>query len=390
MMEYDTPLPPASFQDHPAHVILRIHSAGGRYRLEAYAQDMTFVVPIEMSLHDLEALNKEFHRIVESIVSRKNPTQKELEEQLPSLAEEGHYAFQKVLGHASTRTLFQDTLRSATRVSIRTVSEDFFLPWELLYPFSLHETVSFENFWGMNHIIFREIVQQDRPGAFVQPAILTSLPRVGLMTYRELPMVGENEAPFFEGLHEDGRIHLFKLRALDPTRKQEEFREFRDFWANEFDLAHVACHALYQEESPHLSYILLSDEFPISLRDMEIFLVDDKCNPLIIQNYPLVILNACEAGNLNPLYTSSFARAFLSHGARGVVATECVVPDAFAADFAEKLYGDLLAGKPLGESLLATRKYFFEEHRNPLGLLYSMYARPSIRLERVDVTGETQ
>ena len=91
-------------------------------------------------------------------------------------------------------------------------------------------------------------------------------------------------------------------------------------------------------------------------------------------------MNACETGNLNPLYTSYFAKAFLKCGARGVVATECAVPDAFAADFAEQLYTHLLAGEPLGESLLAARRYFLENYHNPSGLLYSMYAPPTIRL----------
>jgi len=94
-------------------------------------------------------------------------------------------------------------------------------------------------------------------------------------------------------------------------------------------------------------------------------------------------MNACETGNLNPLYTSYFSADFLKRGARGVVATECAVPDVFAADFAQQLYTHLLAGEQLGESLLATRRYFLEKYHNPSGLLYSMYAPPSIRLVNV-------
>jgi hypothetical protein len=62
---------------------------------------------------------------------------------------------------------------------------------------------------------------------------------------------------------------------------------------------------------------------------------------------PLVVLNACERGNLNPLYTSYFAAAFLRHGARGVVAAEGAVGDTLAAQFAEDLYGHLLAASVL-------------------------------------------
>ena len=124
---------------------------------------------------------------------------------------------------------------------------------------------------------------------------------------------------------------------------------------------------------PAKQYMLLSDEFPISLQDLEVY-------EITIHGHPLIIMNACETGNLNPLYTSHFVGSFLKYGARGVVATECAVPDSFAADFAHKLYGHLLAGELLGESLLATRRYFLHEYHNPSGLLYSMYAPPSIRL----------
>jgi hypothetical protein len=198
---------------------------------------------------------------------------------------------------------------------------------------------------------------------------------LGLLTYTELPGVSTGEIPFFDRLHSDNKLHLFKLRSLDPCKKQDEFKEFKTFWSNELDLAHFACHAVYEDGSPHRSHLILSQEFPITLMDMEVY-------GIVTNNHPLIIMNACETGNLNPLYTSHFAAAFLKYGARGVVATECAVPDDFAARFAEQLYTRLLAGEPLGESLLATRRYFWEEHNDPSGLLYSMYAAPNIRLVR--------
>lgn len=82
------------------------------------------------------------------------------------------------------------------------------------------------------------------------------------------------------------------------------------------------------------------------------------------------------------MYTSHFAGSFPGLGARGVVATECKVPDDFAAEFVEKLYEHLLNGEPLGESLLASRRFFLTERGNPSGLLYSMYASPPFRLAR--------
>lgn len=377
-LEVFSRIQPVAFQDYPIDIHIRIYQEGARYKAYISAVGQEQFMPIEMSPQDLVALNKQLQEAVSEVASESvedwRPTPAELEEQLSPLAEVGHYAFKQAFGHHDAMAVIQELLALSTQVSIQVASEDFFLPWELIYPVSLDEPLSYEHFWGMNYIISRVIVQEARPGVFVSPVIpVVHRPKLGLLTYQGLPNVEEKEVPFFKKLADDGKIALFRLRALDPEKKREEFKEFRSFWEETLNLAHFACHAYYEDESPNLSRILLSDEFPISLQDMEVY-------GIAINSHPLIIMNACETGNLNPLYTSYFAAAFLKYGARGVVATECAVPDAFAADFAQQLYAHLLAGEPLGESLLATRRYFLEEYHNPSGLMYSMYAPPSIRL----------
>jgi len=373
--------PPVSLSDYPIDIHLRIYREGAWYGADIFAMEQVQRVPIKMSPQDLVALNKQLQEAIGEIASENvedwMPTPAELEEQLSPLMEVGHHAFKQVFGHHDALAVIQELLTLSTQVSIQIASEDFFLPWELIYPVSLDEPLSCEHFWGMNYIISRVIVQEARPGAFVPPVIpVDPHPKLGLLTYCGLPKVVEKEIPFFEKLADDGKIALFKLRALKPEKKREEFKEFKSFWEEALNLAHFACHAFYEDGSPNLSHILLSDEFPITLMDMEVY-------GLTVNGHPLIIMNACETGNLNPLYTSYFAAAFLKYGARGVVATECAVPDAFAADFAEQLYAHLLAGDPLGESLLTTRRYFLEKYHNPTGLLYSMYAPPSIRLAKI-------
>ena len=374
-----TGLPPLAYQDHPVDIHIRIYQDGARYGADLLAVGSSQRVPIEMSPQDLAVLNRQLQDTMQTITTGNAGEGKPAAEskvQLRFLAEVGNYAFRRVFSHHDARTAIRELVELSQHISIQVASEDFFLPWELVYPFS-PEKPSYEHFWGMNYIISRVIVQEARPGAFVSPIIpVTDCPKLGLLTYCRLPSVAEKEIPFFEKLHSDGKIALVKLRALDPGKRREEFKEFKTFWAESLDLAHFACHAFYEDELPDLSYILLSDEFPITLMDMEV-------NDIVINGHPLVILNACETGNLKPLYTSFFAGALLKYGARGVVATECAVPDDFAADFAQRLYAHLLAGEPLGESLLATRRYFLEEYQNPSGLLYSMYAPPSIRLAQV-------
>ena len=364
-----TVMPPVDFQEPRVNVSIRIRQVSSHFEVEINH----IPYPIELLPHDLEPLNRQIQEAMESVASE-SMDEIETMARLRTLAEAGHYAYTQVFGHSLVRTAIEKLLARSLRVHIDVASESFFLPWELLYPCGLDETLSFEHFWGMKYIISRTIVQRERPGSFVSDQIpFAGKPRFGLLTYSALEHVREKEIPFFENLEAGGKIALFMLRPLDPGKRYEELEEFRAFWRNSLNVGHFACHAVYHEEFPDQSYLLLSDEFRVTLRDLEVYKIR-------LDGYPLIMMNACETGNLNPLYTANFAAVLLKHGARGVVATECAVPDAFAAGFAEQLYTHLLAGKPLGESLLATRRYFLESHHNPSGLLYSMYAPPSIRL----------
>jgi hypothetical protein len=93
----------------------------------------------------------------------------------------------------------------------------------------------------------------------------------------------------------------------------------------------------------------------------------------VLGGNPLVVLNACESAAL----TSSFYEGFLSYliakGARGVIGTEAVAPAVFAASWAGRFFDRLLAGERIGAAVLAVRREFATEHRNVLGLLYSVH-----------------
>jgi hypothetical protein len=99
---------------------------------------------------------------------------------------------------------------------------------------------------------------------------------------------------------------------------------------------------------------------------------------------PLVFLNACGSGDLDPAGAGSFPELFLKRGLDfiGFIGTETTIPDEFAAAFSETFYDHLLAGFSIGEALHAVRWKLLASLRNPLGILYSLYAEPEIRVRR--------
>jgi hypothetical protein len=376
MLDDSTPLPPLAYQDYPVDLNLRIYRKEGRYGADLQCEGQWVRIDIDMSPEDLAALNGQVQEAVQGLAldTACGAAASRAEKHLRPLAELGHFAFRRVFGHGETAAELQECL-AGRPFSLQVAAEDFFLPWELLYP-DLGAPLSYENFLGLRHVVSRLIVQKSRRGSFVSPAIpVADQPKLGLLAYTALPSVAGRELAFFERLAAEGKIVLRKLRALDPGRRPEEIEQFRGFWKEALNLAHLACEAIYEDQFPSRSHLLLSEEFPVSLQDLEVY-------PIAIDGHPLVVLNACRTGNINPLYTSYFAGAFLRLGARGVVATECLVPDTFAADFVEQLYLRLLGGRPLGESMRAARQFFLRERGDPSGLLYSMYASPSIRLTR--------
>jgi hypothetical protein len=365
----ETPISSTSHKDNPLDISLTIVlENGSNYRLGILADDQRVRHSINLTPNELSNFNSEIHSRLNTCVKKK-PGVVPTEEDLKPLADFGHYVFKKVFGDKANTI---NTLTNHPCCSIAVDSDSFYFPWEIMYPASVEEPISSTNFWGMKHLISRVI---ERANGFVSPKIIfDNCPKLGLLAYDRLPGFNQSEYLFFDNLGGNENIELVYLCSLDPNNKNEGWKKFKDFWQHRFHIAHFSCHAHYDNNTPSDSYILLFDKFKISIMDM------DNYN-LAIKDYPLVIMNACNTGHLNSLYTSSFVKNFLQYGARGVIATECAVPDTFAADFSRKFYEYFLEQKrPLGESLLKTRQYFLQEHNNPSGLLYSMYAPPSIQL----------
>ena len=95
---------------------------------------------------------------------------------------------------------------------------------------------------------------------------------------------------------------------------------------------------------------------------------------------PLVFLNACASSNLNPARFGSFPKFFLDHGFLGFIGTEISMPDCFAAAFSQRLYKRVLEASTLGEAIYSARWDMLKENMNPLGIFYSVYADPEIRV----------
>jgi len=97
---------------------------------------------------------------------------------------------------------------------------------------------------------------------------------------------------------------------------------------------------------------------------------------------PLVFLNACGSSVINPTAPATFPHFFLKNGNRGFIGTETAVPDGVASAFSRTFYSFFLRGCSLGEAIHQAKWELVERHRNPLGILYTVYADPELTVRR--------
>jgi hypothetical protein len=365
--------------DYSPDVQIRIRPAGTTFLADCFVgQDVT-TVPIDLTLDDAAALAKGIQCAIDdakdSFVDTGDVAA--LKEELHDLAEAGYAAFQNIFRpqlSAQFLSLLRKREQEREKLLIQITAKEFSVPWDLIYPKPLSAKLSYKEFWGMRHIVFRNVEPNIRDGAAPGHVIPTSRPIVGLLTDLGLPAVEDYELPFFQQEQRDERIRLYHLkRELDAGRWHEEFAAVRRFLNRSYHILHLACHADCDGDGQ--CTFTITRNFEVGLKRLEAY----NC---WVQGNPVVFLNACRTSNLAPKHLLNFARYFLESGARGVIATECKVPDgAFAADFAKHIYKAFLNGEPLGQSLLSARQYYLER-ANPLGLMYSLYGPPSVRFER--------
>jgi hypothetical protein len=338
---------------------------------------------INLSIEDVRRLNRKMRSLLGEVAAdfahRIQLTSRESQKALKELAFEGAIALKSIFGPNELRWIRGLQSNSKLPRVLHIHAEDFVLPWELLYDDFQASNLNFRNFWGYKYIIQRSFPPKiNRDPLFDSVISVRTSPRVGLIADSKLKHVAEIEIPLFQKLQEDSLILLSTLRNLDKSNREIEIDgELRKFLSQKLNIVHFACHTgpAPDGEPEGKAYLILANEFPVSIDEINVYEIS-------LPHAPLVILNACDTGVRDPSQTFSFVETFLRLGACGVVATDCEVPDAFAAAFTKQIYAGLLGGQDLGDILMSARKHFIRRHRNPLGLLYSMYADPEIRIER--------
>lgn len=273
--------------------------------------------------------------------------------------------------------LMGDRIRDISRdrsLIIRVFSEKFVLPWSVLYLGDNPDSPNYAHFLGFSHIVEHVPLQ---PNMHVLDEIIYVEDRIpvslNLNTDIDLTMnypLVKKQVQYWESQKKAGVdlvIHKSGSEVSEALRNPKTPDQILYFY----------CHAISRslgEGGPEKSALIFADHYELTLKELT------RNQRSLLQNAPLIFINACESAELSPLFYSGFVPYFMAKGARGVIGTECEIPALFAQEWAIRFFESFLTGAPLGEIVLSLRQTFLKEYMNPLGLFYSLYVDGNTRI----------
>lgn len=310
---------------------------------------------------------------------------------LPHLARAGYRLYQQLFygdDAGPAVNALGDYLRELAdqeKLKLQISSKHFLMPWGMLYLAADFDAahIDVNRFLGFKHVIEHIPLQEGLVSSFGCHIDAEQGLNVGLYLNADIDLEGytvvREQMRYWQEWQRQGKAKVVVRRhapevktALQDTATPYQLHYFYAHGVTR-GLQEVAAGNVF---NPDDSALLFSGAQPLRLGDLRIEASPAKH----FAGAPLVFLNACESAELSPLFYDGFVTYFVAKGARGVIGTECPTPIVFAAEFAKRFFARFLNGETLGETLLALRREFLEQHNNVLGLLYALYCDGDTRV----------
>ncbi len=392
----------AAFLARPRDVSLTILNTGAGFQMILIAPGVAASAHLPIKLDELQDIAAQARQKLLDVVYAEGEGERYFQQRidippdvnrfaLQYLAQAGLLLYQRLFFGPSadeqTRLLGRRLRELALKekLNIQIFSQDFVLPWALLYLAERYEPdqIQPELFLGFKHVIEHIPLQprmhvtdnrlDSQNGLTVSLNLNTDIDRE-----MKVSLVGD-QIRYWDELAKGGA----RLSLVQRTTTQEVTRALSDP-ATPDQVLYFYCHGISQDVGEQggisRSRLVFSNKGTLTLEDLKLYA--PAVNPEdILAGSPLVFINACESAQLSPLVYDGFVPYFMSKGARGVIGTECEVPALFAVEWARRFFDRFVQGDTLGQIFLDLRREFFFTHNNPMGLLYSLYVDADTRVE---------
>ncbi|MFF8247923.1 CHAT domain-containing protein [Streptomyces griseus] len=282
---------------------------------------------------------------------------------IEALAEAGAYTLDRILaGTDNDLVRFREFLLDELSQEDLRISFDSGLsvPWPMLAVRAGGQGAP--AFLGHRH----EIEQTGASYAPFRPPAARSFPVTSLNADLALGSVGRSE--------DVAQLLAHHSELTVRTHADELVKSLSDIEFDE-DLMYFWCHGAFEEYGAHRTVgVRLSDDKVIDA-DLVHQHRDGFRSSRESVFRPFVVLNACHAGV--PTATAELeylGRAFVEHGATGVLGPQIEIPQVFASEYAHTFLDRYLSGtQTAGEICRDLVRHFLDELHNPLALAYLLY-----------------
>ncbi|ODS32049.1 MAG: hypothetical protein SCARUB_02834 [Candidatus Scalindua rubra] len=252
------------------------------------------------------------------------------------------------------------------------VSDEPWIPWEIVKPYKSNETIQQEDFFCQYFSFSRWLRGSSpptgislTPGKILGVEVAKERRDISVISGKRRKKVDlegiEREVEFICSLGERG----LKVDVIPP--KLEEV--YNILKSGQFKLFHLCSHGTYNSLSPDRSFVQLLDG-SISPEDIVGRRFKEK---------PFVFLNVCHSARAGYSLTriGSWASQFSEAGCSGFVGSFWSVDDELAYLFAREFYSMFLDGIPLGEAFRQAREEVRKQNPfNTTWLAYCLYGDP--------------
>ncbi len=359
-----TPLP-ATVCDF--ELLVRQDTAGNQIRLSYQLKTQTPLLPPSHQSFTVVSLDgdpfaffKTLFRDVEKLPRRDANTKRIAEERLGGI---GVALFDRLLPAELCHKLWalHDLVqnRGATTPTLHLISNEAWIPWELLKLYNPDDTGSDGLFLVQAFALTRWL--QDAPGCLALP-----LSNVALVVPDDSRLKTAGE--------ERDRMLALASGGRQVTRIPARLLELVDAMAaGGYDGWHFTGHGLAAGDNPFLWALRLENEETLRATDLY-----DRARNMGTTR-PAVFLNACHSGLGAFALTGigGLATAFVEAGAGAFIGSHWMIADAPAAEFAAAFYEHFLMGLPISEAARGARIKIKERYPgDPTWLAYTVFAHP--------------
>lgn len=327
-------------------------------------------------LHDLDQEHESIVQLLKAVTTPETD-----QESIQRLADAGRYFFALLFGTddpycVAAKEVFLSKINSGQIRSLHCHSKGFALPWQIVYLGEPNTPADPTKFLGVMVSITKTFHER---GSF-RHRKKDDLPKDVYFSFSEkLNGIQEDELELLMHLEANGTFRPDAFVTAEEIMGNESEYDRAKFFvdgacASNAHFVHISCHANYGTKARQRVFEVRNSA---RITDHELVANDFRFDK---KHRPIIVLNACESGEMGILTQSGFPKTFIDMGATAFIGTDTKVHTKSAGAFASQFYEHFFSGQQsLARAIHSTTKELAAQG-SLIGLAYSCFGYGDFQL----------